>query len=96
MPLKPLHAYFVATGSWFLAFGLQSVLFAYLVTLVLNESAERVGFAQMAYLIPGTLLILLGGSVADHFGGRRIAIICLLYTSPSPRDRQKSRMPSSA
>ena len=25
-----------------------------------------------------------------------IAIGCLLYTSPSPRDRQKSRMPSSA
>ena len=24
------------------------------------------------------------------------ALICLLYTSPSPRDRQKSRMPSSA
>ena len=24
------------------------------------------------------------------------AIDCLLYTSPSPRDRQKSRMPSSA
>ena len=24
------------------------------------------------------------------------SIICLLYTSPSPRDRQKSRMPSSA
>ena len=26
----------------------------------------------------------------------RIFYICLLYTSPSPRDRQKSRMPSSA
>ena len=26
----------------------------------------------------------------------RKIIICLLYTSPSPRDRQKSRMPSSA
>ena len=25
-----------------------------------------------------------------------LALICLLYTSPSPRDRQKSRMPSSA
>ena len=24
------------------------------------------------------------------------ANVCLLYTSPSPRDRQKSRMPSSA
>ena len=27
--------------------------------------------------------------------GERISL-CLLYTSPSPRDRQKSRMPSSA
>ena len=25
-----------------------------------------------------------------------VGLICLLYTSPSPRDRQKSRMPSSA
>ena len=30
---------------------------------------------------------------AGHSG---IAKTCLLYTSPSPRDRQKSRMPSSA
>ena len=27
---------------------------------------------------------------------RSLGMICLLYTSPSPRDRQKSRMPSSA
>ena len=26
----------------------------------------------------------------------RRVYLCLLYTSPSPRDRQKSRMPSSA
>ena len=25
-----------------------------------------------------------------------VKYVCLLYTSPSPRDRQKSRMPSSA
>ena len=25
-----------------------------------------------------------------------VRVTCLLYTSPSPRDRQKSRMPSSA
>ena len=31
-----------------------------------------------------------GDNLNDEFG------ICLLYTSPSPRDRQKSRMPSSA
>ena len=26
----------------------------------------------------------------------RLVAVCLLYTSPNPRDRQKSRMPSSA
>ena len=30
------------------------------------------------------------------WAGSTKAKICLLYTSPSPRDRQKSRMPSSA
>ena len=29
-------------------------------------------------------------------GGAALVNDCLLYTSPSPRDRQKSRMPSSA
>ena len=28
--------------------------------------------------------------------GKDVIQTCLLYTSPSPRDRQKSRMPSSA
>ena len=31
-----------------------------------------------------------------QFGFRALHSPCLLYTSPSPRDRQKSRMPSSA
>ena len=34
---------------------------------------------------------------AEHFEIDTVeGMICLLYTSPSPRDRQKSRMPSSA
>ena len=36
---------------------------------------------------------LFDGVMAMHAVLRKI---CLLYTSPSPRDRQKSRMPSSA
>ena len=32
----------------------------------------------------------------ERFTVLRSPHICLLYTSPSPRDRQKSRMPSSA
>ena len=36
--------------------------------------------------------------VRPHFSGKLNALflICLLYTSPSPRDSRKSRMPSSA
>ena len=30
------------------------------------------------------------------YPNQKILLVCLLYTSPSPRDRQKSRMPSSA
>ena len=45
--------------------------------------------------------VALPGMVDCHthlcFGGSRARdFACLLYTSPSPRDRQKSRMPSSA
>ena len=39
---------------------------------------------------PNLKAILSLGAGVDH------VISCLLYTSPSPRDRQKSRMPSSA
>ena len=35
-------------------------------------------------------------TIATNMAGRGTDIICLLYTTPSPRDRQKSRMPSSA
>ena len=34
--------------------------------------------------------VVVGGIIASPYN------TCLLYTSPSPRDRQKSRMPSSA
>ena len=34
--------------------------------------------------------------LGEDFDYRKEVKTCLLYTSPSPRDRQKSRMPSSA
>ena len=37
-----------------------------------------------------------GTFAATHKLRRAQIYVCLLYTSPSPRDRQKSRMPSSA
>ena len=43
----------------------------------------------------GQLFEELGVDVNNGIGDVYVKI-CLLYTSPSPRDRQKSRMPSSA
>ena len=43
-----------------------------------------------------TLHFTVQGTVTSHPIGTREPYTCLLYTSPSPRDRQKSRMPSSA
>ena len=40
------------------------------------------------------LIINIGKKYLMHKG--TLVTSCLLYTSPSPRDRQKSRMPSSA
>ena len=37
-----------------------------------------------------------GGSTRNGRDSESKRLGCLLYTSPSPRDRQKSRMPSSA
>jgi MFS family permease len=73
--VKPFHLYLLGTGSWFLAFGIQSVMFAWLVTMVLHEAPHMVGIAQMTMLIPTMLLILVGGSLADIVGGRRIVLI---------------------
>ena len=49
------------------------------------------------YELPVPLMnILNGGSHADNAIDFQEFMICLLYTSPSPRDRTRSRMPSSA
>mgnify|MGYP000054835948 CR=1 FL=1 len=71
-------------------------------------SKPKVGKTTLLSQLPDSLLIdLEDGSdyvaavkvkvttIQDLFAIEQ-AIICLLYTSPSPRDRQKSRMPSSA
>ena len=49
-----------------------------------------------------TLVRSMNGRLKNHIasvrglGLRRMHQTCLLYTSPSPRDRTRSRMPSSA
>ena len=84
---------------------------SYLAEFLLDQGYEVVGlvrrsstvtferiapFQSRLTLVPGDLLdqSSLITAVAEH---RPTEVYnCLLYTSPSPRDRQKSRMPSSA
>ena len=57
-------------------------------------------FFMAAWLITSLIAATHVAHVVRRGGGepRALALLtrCLLYTSPSPRDRQKSRMPSSA
>ncbi len=82
--MKPLHTYFVGTGSWFFAYGIQTVIFSWLVTIMLHESPDRVGFAQMFFLAPATVFMLLGGSLADQYGGRIVAFFGQLGAATAP------------
>lgn len=79
--MKPLHYYFIGTGCWFVSYGIQSVIFAWLVTIVLRESPNMMGIAQMTLLLPTTFLLLIGGSLADHFGGKPIAILAQVFAA---------------
>ena len=56
--------------------------------------AEYRDGAQLGPVDESTLLIDVARHLSDFVA--RLFGICLLYTSPSPRDKRQSRMPSSA
>ena len=56
----------------------------------MNTNSLKTVFFMVLLMV---IFVGLGGMLAGRVG---MIIACLLYTSPSPRDRQKSRMPSSA
>ena len=58
----------------------------------LNSIYKLWGYEEVAPSFINTLETIKGRGVIDE----NQVVGCLLYTSPSPRDRQKSRMPSSA
>ena len=73
-----------------------NVLRTYCIGLVNNIASPFKAFCRHSSALSSTYCIFLpsGGGLITLANG--IYIGCLLYTSPSPRDRQKSRMPSSA
>ena len=66
--------YLAGTSSWFASSGMQTIVFPWLVTVVLHEPAARVGIAQMSLMAPSIFLMLLGGAVADRADCRRLLV----------------------
>ena len=83
-PLIARRYYLLATSAWFLAFGMQSVVFAWLVTIVLREPADLVGWAQTSLLLPGMALILIAGALADRVGPDRQALRAQAFAAITP------------
>ena len=69
-------------------------------------SAQRSGDVAVIETEPGgSQLVNVGEELLQHRFSQQLALriveidqdnVCLLYTSPSPRDKRQSRMPSSA
>lgn len=59
-------------ASWFGAWGMQLVLFSWLVVGELEASPEWVGVAQTSTMIPSLLLLLMGGVAADRIDPRTL------------------------
>lgn len=68
--------YLAGAGAWFLAFGIQMVMFAYLVTTVLQAPANQIGLAQASPTLVSTFLLIIGGTVADQVDTRRLMMLC--------------------
>ncbi len=58
--------YMTGHAAFFLAAGFQGVLVPWLVAVVLAETPERVGIAQMFSMLPMLLFIMVGGAAADR------------------------------
>jgi MFS family permease len=59
-------------ASWFGAWGMQQVMFSWLVVGELRASPEWVGIAQTSTMLPAIALLLVGGAAADRLDARRL------------------------
>jgi MFS family permease len=76
--------YLAGIASWFASWGMQNIVFTWLVTVVLHEPAGRVGIAQMAVMAPAILFMMLGGAVADRTDVRRLLVRGHLLVAAPP------------
>ncbi len=72
-PPRSAYRWFVTgAGCWFLAVGMQHVLYAWLVVGELRVDPDRVGIAQMFFTLPALVGLLFAGAVADRRDRRKL------------------------
>ncbi|MGB3626557.1 MAG: MFS transporter, partial [Henriciella sp.] len=76
-----LPAYLMIQCSWFMAFGLQLVLFPYLITNRLGLDGTELGLANMALSGPSVIFLLLGGVVAERASGKSLLFVLHLMAA---------------
>ena len=86
----------IATGMSITVTGNNSFSNEGLVANAQNSTGNNRGIRGVANSTVGTNIGLTGSALNGAANYAIQLFDCLLYTSPSPRDRQKSRMPSSA
>ena len=70
-----LPAYLSVQSTWFIAFGLQMVLFPYLITNKLGLGGAELGLANLALSGPSVVFLLLGGVVAERAAAKPLLMI---------------------
>ena len=63
-------------------------------SIMITGVSTGIGLGTLSYFVKNGFHVY--GSIRNSKDANRLKKICLLYTSPSPRDRTRSRMPSSA
>ncbi len=76
-----LPAYLSVQATWFIAFGLQMVLFPYLITNKLGLGGTELGLANLALSGPSVIFLLIGGVVAERASGKFLLMILHLFAS---------------
>ena len=67
--------YLAGVVGQFLPWGINSVLFTWMIAVYLEEGGVRLGIAQMCIQLPGLVFILFGGLLADKVDRRTILIV---------------------
>jgi MFS family permease len=78
------YLYLAGLVSFVAPTGIQTVLFPWLVVVLLQETPERLGLAQMSLQAPIMFLIIAGGILADRFNRAHILSICHLLAAVPP------------